>query len=172
MDYLSILADGSKESQDCLQQQRDAFSQHCSQLQRSSDCCVRSHRENKWVPYEDGKKGPTQTGREADRPKHRSLRKRPFLSVWMEVPFNLDAYILNLIKPLLWPISNKSWWLILTLRLWTGWEEVTGAFLKPRKVSLRCPEYPKKVFSQENNKWPSLNPRHPLDTNPVSQEGV
>ncbi len=99
-----------------------AFSQHCSQLRRLSDFCVHSRRGDKWVPYEDGKRG-----RLKQEEKHigqalegsvESLRKRPFLSVWMEVgtvnsskidPFNPDAYILNLIKDLLWPISNKSW---------------------------------------------------------------
>lgn len=66
-----------------------AFSQRCRQLQRSSDFCIHSHRGDKWVPYEDGKRGRL---KQEEKPIGQALegnvespRKRPFLSVWMEV---------------------------------------------------------------------------------------
>lgn len=66
-----------------------AFSQRCSQLQCLSDFCVHSHRGDKLVPYEDGKKGPLKqeekTIGQALEGSVESPRKKSFLSVWMEV---------------------------------------------------------------------------------------
>lgn len=136
-----------------------AFSQH-SQLQRLVWllCSLTQGRQISSIWRQGGKKKKKAHSNRKRRPGTWRQRGKPEeevssyqrgwkLTVPKTVPFNPDAYILILIKPPLWPVSNKSCWLIPTLWSRIGWEEVNGPFKSHTKSPQNVGNITKKCLS-------------------------
>lgn len=136
-----LRADGSKVSQDCLHQQQQP--QRVLEANSAVSCSAaltfvfaRAGETNWFHMKTENKAHSNRKGRQEARNWRAAWKARgrglSYQFEWKSghnssktLPFSPDISWAP-IKPPLWPVSNKSQRLILTLRLNTGWEEVNG----------------------------------------------